>query len=182
MTTLYGLALGGALSRGLPDARDLIEQAEYAETLGYHSIWAPDHVMMRGPVTECVTLLGAFAGATRRLQDRARGHAPRALLSVQRRRHRAAPSSPPSCLDRRTVRGCREARRPVRKRMARLSREPAPSRGGAGEDSRACGAAAPRRTRADRRPDVRTAVAPPGHRPNARRPCSYSWPPGRTSS
>jgi probable F420-dependent oxidoreductase len=68
MTPLYGLALGGALSRGVPDARDLIEQAQYAETLGYHSVWAPDHVMMRGPVTECVTLLGAFAGATRRIQ------------------------------------------------------------------------------------------------------------------
>ncbi len=58
MMTLYGLALGGALSRRLPDARDLIEQAEYPETLGYHSIRAPNHVMMRGPVTECVTLLG----------------------------------------------------------------------------------------------------------------------------
>lgn len=68
MTASYGLALGGAFSRGVPDARDLIAQARYAETLGYHSVWAPDHIMMRGPVTECVTLLSAFAGATSRVQ------------------------------------------------------------------------------------------------------------------
>jgi len=36
MTASYGLALGGAFSRGVPDARDLIEQARYAESLGYH--------------------------------------------------------------------------------------------------------------------------------------------------
>lgn len=31
MTASYGLALGGASSRGVPDAGDLIEQARYAE-------------------------------------------------------------------------------------------------------------------------------------------------------
>lgn len=36
MTASYGLALGGAFSRGVPDGRDLIEQARYAETLGDH--------------------------------------------------------------------------------------------------------------------------------------------------
>ena len=36
MTASYGLDLGGAFSRGVPDGRDLIEQARYAETLGDH--------------------------------------------------------------------------------------------------------------------------------------------------
>jgi hypothetical protein len=36
MTASYSLALGGAFSRGVPDALDLIEQARYAETLGDH--------------------------------------------------------------------------------------------------------------------------------------------------
>lgn len=63
----FGLQGSGQLVGGTPDPGFFRAAAELAESLGYDSIWAGDHVSFRNPILDVTVALTAFATVTRRI-------------------------------------------------------------------------------------------------------------------
>jgi probable F420-dependent oxidoreductase len=73
MVTQYGLAIRNFVGPGEPiDIDKLLAYAERAETLGFESLWAFDHLLLgvrtAYPVLEAFTLLAAIAARTQRIK------------------------------------------------------------------------------------------------------------------
>ncbi len=47
--------------------RETVENAALAERLGFHSVWAGDHILWHAPTPEAVVMLSAFAARTERV-------------------------------------------------------------------------------------------------------------------
>jgi probable F420-dependent oxidoreductase len=58
----------GAVLPGASAPEQLFSLARRAEELGFDSLWAGDHVSFHNPIYDCLTLLAACAGITRRIK------------------------------------------------------------------------------------------------------------------
>jgi probable F420-dependent oxidoreductase len=67
VTIRFGLQGSGQLVDGTPDPGFFRDVAERAESLGYDSIWAGDHVSFRNPILDVTVALAAFAAWTERI-------------------------------------------------------------------------------------------------------------------
>ncbi len=68
MSVSFGLQGSGQQVAGtVPDGGRLRDFAQTAEGLGYHSIWAGDHISYRNPILDIVVALSTFAAATERI-------------------------------------------------------------------------------------------------------------------
>jgi probable F420-dependent oxidoreductase len=71
--TRYGLAVRNFVGPGeVPNIEGLYAYAERAETLGFESLWAWDHVLLgvepSFPIVDSITMLGAIAARTKRIR------------------------------------------------------------------------------------------------------------------
>ena len=60
----FGIQGAGQYPEGLPDYGFFRETARLTEELGFHSLWAGDHISFKNPVHECFVALSFFAGCT----------------------------------------------------------------------------------------------------------------------
>ena len=68
MSVAFGVqGSGQQVARAVPDGGRLRDFAQTAEGLGYHSIWAGDHISYRNPILDIVVALSTFAAATERI-------------------------------------------------------------------------------------------------------------------
>ena len=68
MTELrFGIQGSGQLVGGLPDPGTFADVARLAETAGYDSIWAGDHVSFENPILDVAVALATFAAVTSRI-------------------------------------------------------------------------------------------------------------------
>jgi probable F420-dependent oxidoreductase len=63
----FGIQGSGQHVDGAPDPGVFRELAQTAETLGYDSIWAGDHISYRNPILDVVVALSTFAAVTERI-------------------------------------------------------------------------------------------------------------------
>jgi probable F420-dependent oxidoreductase len=64
---LLGIQGSGQWVEGMPDPGLLRAVAELAESLGYDSLWAGDHVSFHNPIVDVTVALSAFAARTERI-------------------------------------------------------------------------------------------------------------------
>ena len=64
MNVAFGIQGSGQHVDGAPDPGVFRELAQTAETLGYDSIWAGDHISYRNPILDVVVALSTFAAVT----------------------------------------------------------------------------------------------------------------------
>jgi probable F420-dependent oxidoreductase len=62
-----GLQGSGQLVEGLPDPGFFREIAELAESIGYDSLWAGDHISFHNPIVDVTVALSTFAARTDRI-------------------------------------------------------------------------------------------------------------------
>lgn len=67
MAIEFGVQGAGQYPDGLPDFGFFRETAKLTEDLGFHSLWAGDHISFKNPVHECFVALSFFAGCTSRI-------------------------------------------------------------------------------------------------------------------
>ncbi len=63
----FGIQGSGQLVEGMPDPGFFRAVAELAESLGYDSIWAGDHISFHNPIVDVTVALATFAARTERI-------------------------------------------------------------------------------------------------------------------